>query len=170
MQFNGKEVLCLKIKTKKQMEKMNLKQKIDKKEYLKMEIPVELENDYLLNNNLNCNIEETSVSENGITENIQNVYTEKQKYIIDELYENSSIIFYLDFIKQVKMGIEKYLGVIIFTGRFDSTVIELENLAPGLDNFLLWESACIKKYSTGEYASQNYRVDFINVVFEKEVS
>jgi len=139
---------------------MNLKQKIDKKEYLKIEIPVELENDYY--NNLKCNSEDTLSPEEKIQAKLDSITL--------KLSLTSSIIF-IDIKKLLRTENENYLGVIIFTGRFDSSVIiEMENLAPGLDNLMLWEYNCIKKYSSGEYAYQQYRIDLMNVAFEKDLN
>ena len=139
-----------------------LKQNMGTIEFSKIEIPIELDYDYdKYINSRTCTFEESLMPENRILD--------KQHYIMSELSKSSSLTYYIEYHNQERIESENYLCVIFLSGRFGINKVAFKYLEKGIDNFLLWEYECIKKYSTKEHAYQQYRIEHISMLFENEM-
>lgn len=144
-----------KVTVVKESEKANI-------EFSKMEIPVELQHGYF-------KYRENETNEFYASLKPKNRIIDEREYIISELKEKSSLNYYVEYNKQEKVESENYLCVFFLSGRFETNKLVFKHLAKGIENLLLWEYECIKKYSTEKHAYQQYRIEYVSVIFEKEM-
>jgi len=131
-------------------------------EFSKMKIPIELDYDYdKYISSQTCTIEESLMPENRILEKVE--------YTMSELSKSSSLTYFIEYHNKERIESENFLCVIFLSGRFERNKVVFKYLEKGIDNLLLWEYECIKKYSTDEHVGEQYRIENIKLIFEDEL-
>lgn len=142
-----------------------IKNKMDDIEFVKFKMPIELDYDYYsLINSQTCTYEESLLPENTIPE--------KHDYQISELKRKSGIMPFLSTESIYKMGYLNYQIVIELMGNDFTTKLLFQNISAGIDNMLLWEYGCNKKYSIKQNWRKDdkcYSISKATIIFEDEL-